>query len=118
MVLGFGTGGRGGKEKKQGSFLGGTRVQRAEQSKMLTILRDRGKDSRSRNLVEVRCTWCFGVKTMRVEHAVKNDSCGCRKQGTAFVLAERRKNLWDKYVDTKQGPAIVCREIRNSHATV
>jgi hypothetical protein len=55
---------------------------------------------------------------MRVEHAVKNDSCGCRKQGTAFVLAERRKNLWDKYVDTKQGPAIVCREIRNSHATV
>lgn len=82
---------------------------------MLKILREMGQDKQRHKLVEVQCSWCFGVNTVRAENAVVNDSCGCVKKGMSHVLAERKKNLWNKYDECKSGPEIICGFIQSRH---
>jgi hypothetical protein len=82
---------------------------------MLQILREVGKDETGHKLVEAECSWCFSVKQYRTGNVARQDSCGCVKRGSAYVLAERRKNLWDKHKDSKDGPLVIWRRVMNRH---
>jgi len=85
---------------------------------MLRVLRESENDKYGHRMVEVECSWCFGREAVRAANAVIQDSCGCRKRGTRYVLAQRQKNLWSKYADSKLGPAMICKQILSDRATM